>query len=243
MYNTSELKSMLFIDIETASEYSTYEEFCIKRPSAVKHWAKKAEQHRNSESHLAKLTDAEMYIHMSALSPEFSKVIVISLGQIKFQDSITTSKIRSFYTGSEREILTEFMGTSQAVFNQSPSIQFVGHNIKNFDFPYLIKRSIVNGVAIPHQFHLHKKKPWENCLVDTYEIWKFSGWNSASLDLICDSLDIPSPKTIMEASSTTDEYWNGNIEKIKTYCEGDVKATMNVMLRISGMSMVDEVPF
>lgn len=243
MYSNSELKSMLFIDIETSSEYPTYEEFCTKRPGAVKHWAKKAEQHRNTESHLAELTDAKMYIHMAALSPEFSKVIVISMGQIKFQDDITTSKIRSFYKGSEMEILKEFMGTAQAVFNQSPSVQFTGHNIKNFDFPYLIKRSIVNGVAIPHQFHLQKKKPWENCLVDTYEIWKFAGWNSASLDLICDTLNIPSPKTIMEASSTTEEYWNGNIEKIKTYCEGDVKATMNVMLKISGMDMVDEVPF
>ena len=243
MYSNSELKSMLFIDIETSSEYPTYEEFCTKRPGAVKHWAKKAEQHRNTESHLAELTDAKMYTHMAALSPEFSKVIVISMGQIKFQDNYISSKIRSFYKGGEIEILKEFMGTAQAVFNQSPSVQFTGHNIKNFDFPYLIKRSIVNGVAIPHQFHLQKKKPWENCLVDTYEIWKFAGWNSASLDLICDTLNIPSPKTIMEASSTTEEYWNGNIEKIKTYCEGDVKATMNVMLKISGMDMVDEVPF
>jgi len=243
MYNTTELKSMLFIDIETASEYPTYEEFCTKRPGAVKHWAKKAEQHRNTESHLVKLTDAEMYTHMSALSPEFSKVIVISMGQIKFQDNFITSKIRSFSTRTEKEILTEFMGTAQAVFNQSPGIQFAGHNIKNFDFPYLIKRAIVNGVSIPHQFHFQKKKPWENCLVDTYEIWKFAGWNSASLDLICDTLNIPSPKTIMEASSTTEEYWNGNLEKIKTYCEGDVEATMNVMLKISGMDMVNEVPF
>jgi len=243
MYNETQLKSMLFIDIETASEYSNYEEFCIERPGAVKHWAKKAEQHRNSESHLAKLSDAEMYMHMASLSPEFSKVIVISIGQIKFQENFITSKIRSFYTDNEKEILTEFMGTAQAIFNQNPSIQFIGHNIKNFDFPYLIKRAIVNGVAIPHQFHLQKKKPWENCLVDTYEIWKFGGWNSASLDLICDTLNIPSPKTIMEASSTTEEYWNGNLEKIKTYCEGDVKATMNVMLKISGMVMFDDVPF
>ena len=243
MYSISELKAMLFIDIETASEYPNYEEFCSKRPGGVKHWAKKAEQHRNTESHLAKLTDAEMYTHMAALSPEFSKVIVISFGQIKFEDSFTSSKIRSFYEGTEKEILKEFMGTAQAIFNQSPSIQFAGHNIKNFDFPYLIKRAIVNGVSMPHQFHLQKKKPWENCLVDTYEIWKFAGWNSASLDLICDTLNIPSPKTIMEASSTTEEYWNGNIEKIKTYCEGDVEATMNVMLKISGMDMVNEVPF
>jgi predicted PolB exonuclease-like 3'-5' exonuclease len=96
----------------------------------------------------------------------------------------------------------------------------------------------MHGITIPTQFHLQKKKPWENCLLDTYEIWKFAGWSSASLDLICDSLSIPSPKLIMAEASTTTEYWNGNLEKIKDYCEGDVEATMNVMLKISNMEII-----
>jgi len=242
MYSQQELKSMLFIDIETVSEFKSFEEFQLIRPNVDKYWSKKAEQHRSTESQLQELNDGELYDRMSALSPEFGKIIVISIGQIKFNDGgFAHSKIRSFYGDDEAAILKEFMGTVQSIFNASPNIQFIGHNIKNFDFPYLIKRSIINEVTIPHQLHLQKKKPWENCLIDTYDIWKFAGWNSASLDLICDVLKIPSPKTIMEASDTTPEYYAGNLKKIKKYCEGDVEATMNVMLKISNMNML--LPF
>jgi hypothetical protein len=42
----------------------------------------------------------------------------------------------------------------------------------------------------------------------------------------------------MKAENTTSEYWNGNLEKIKDYCEGDVLATMNVMLKISCLPII-----
>lgn len=240
MYKTEDFKEMVFIDIETTPAFKTYEEMCIARPGAIEHWAKKAQQHRGAEAHLSELTDAEMYIEMAALSPEFGKVRVISIGQVKFDENgvPTDPKIRSFYGDDEFTVLTEFMQTSQGIFNASPDIKFVGHNIKNFDFPFLIKRALINGTPTPHQLHFQKKKPWENCLLDTYDVWKFGGWGSASLDLICDSLEIPSPKTIMKASSTGAEYWNGNLEKVKLYCEDDVKATMNVMLKLSYMQII-----
>lgn len=240
MYSQKELKSMLFIDIETVSEFNSYDQFKDAKPAIEKYWSKKAEQHRATESQLQPLSDSELYDRMSALSPEFGKIIVISIGQIKFDETgeFSTSKIKSFYGNDEAEILKEFMGTAQSIFNASPGIQFIGHNIKNFDFPYLIKRAIIHGVSIPTQFHLQKKKPWENCLLDTYEIWKFAGWSSTSLDLICDCLNIPSPKLIMKAENTTSEYWNGNLEKIKDYCECDVLATMNVMLKISCLPII-----
>ena len=159
MYNQKELKSMLFIDIETVSEFNSYDQFKDAKPAIEKYWSKKAEQHRATESQLQTLSDSELYDRMSALSPEFGKIIVISIGQIKFDETgeFSTSKIKSFYGNDEAEILKEFMGTAQSIFNASPGIQFIGHNIKNFDFPYLIKRAIIHGVSIPTQFHLQKK--------------------------------------------------------------------------------------
>jgi len=235
MYSISNLKSMLFIDIETTSEYKYYSEFQEARPGAIMHWEKKADNYRRTEDDLKDLSNADLYMKNAALHPEFAKIIVISIGQIQFnEDGIPiVEKIKSFYGDDEATFLQEFMGTAQAIFNKNSNIQFTGHNIKNFDFPFLIKRSIINGVKIPQQLHLQNKKPWENCLLDTYEVWKFAGWNSASLDLICDSLSIPSPKSIMKGSETTEEYWSGNLEKIKNYCEADVKSTMNVMLKLS----------
>ena len=135
MYSQKELKSMLFIDIETVSEFSNYDSFKKAKPSIEKYWSKKAEQHRATESQLQPLSDSELYDRMSALSPEFGKIIVISIGQIKFDESgeFSTSKIKSFYGDNEAEILKEFMGTAQSIFNANPGIQFIGHNIKNFD--------------------------------------------------------------------------------------------------------------
>jgi len=240
MYRPEDLKGMLFIDIETTSEFREFKEFEEHRPRAIEHWSRKADQYRRGGEHVEK-DDAEMYQHMTALSPEFGKIRVISIGQIQFEENGTTSisKIKSFYGDDESELLREFLGTMQSVFDAKPGIKLIGHNIKNFDMPFIIKRSIINGLSIPHQFHFQKKKPWENCLIDTYEIWKFAGWNSASLDLICETLNIPSPKEIMHAVETTDQYWSGNLEKIKDYCEGDVKATMNIMLRISNLNIID----
>jgi len=231
---------MLFIDIETSSEFSTYAEFILKRQGAITHWEKKAEHYRRTNIECDSMSDAELYMKNAALHPEFARIIVISIGQIQFDDegNPLVEKIRSFYKHEEYEFLSEFMGTCQSIFNANPSVKFVGHNIKNFDFPFLIKRSIVNGILTPHQFHLQNKKPWENCLIDTYDIWKFAGWNSASLDLICNTLDVPSPKTTMKGDETTTEYWKGNLEKIKTYCEADVKSTMNVMLKMAYMPII-----
>lgn len=240
MYNVLSLKSMLFIDIETVSKYDSYTLFSKERPGAVIHWEKKADNYRRTEADCVDLSDADLYLKNAALHPEFAKIIVISIGQIQFDEdgNPVTGKIKSFYGDNEAQFLNEFMGTAQAIFNKNPNVQFTGHNIKNFDFPFLIKRSIINGVQVPHQFHLQNKKPWENCLLDTYDIWKFAGWNSASLDLICDSLNIPSPKTVMKGNETTEEYWNGNLEKIKKYCESDVKSTMNVMLKLSYLPII-----
>lgn len=237
MYRQEELKGMLFIDIETTSGFDSYSEFSKERPGAIAHWAKKCQQIRNGGEHLEK-DDEEMYLHMTALYPEFGKIRVISIGQIQFGEGATISKIKSFYGDDEASLLKEFLGTMQAIFNSKPDIKLIGHNIKNFDIPYIIKRSIINSLEIPHQFQLQKKKPWENCLLDTYEIWKFAGWNSTSLDLICETLGLDSPKDIMHAVETTEEYWKGNLEKIKEYCEGDVRATMNVMLKISNQTII-----
>lgn len=240
MYNINDLKSMLFIDIETVSEYSNYDEFCKERPNAIGHWEKKSIHYRKNDSELAELSTEELYSRNAALHPEFAKIAVVSIGQIKFDENGIphTSKIKSFYGDDEAIMLNEFMQTSQSIFNANSNVKFVGHNIKNFDFPFLIKRAIINSVHTPHQFHLQNKKPWENCLLDTYDIWKFAGWNSASLDLICETLNIPSPKGIMKGDETTAEYWNGNLEKIKDYCEGDVESTMNVMLKLSYMQIL-----
>lgn len=248
MYNNTELKGMLFIDIETSTAAKDLDGFAkILGPNAKQHWEKKAKYVRLNSPEYIDHSDERMYQLDAALYPEFGKTVVITIGQITFADgSQPTPKIKSFYGDNEKDVLEEFMGAMARIFVANPNIKLVGHNVKGFDLPYLIKRSIINGVSIPDKMQLHKLKPWENCLLDTNEIWKSGGWNGgASLGLICDLLNIPSPKQNMYGGEVAEAYWNGRLEEIKEYCEADVAATMNIMLKLSHKELVimEESPF
>ena len=246
MYNIEDLKNMLFIDIETCSAAENLNGFIdIIGPNGEEHWSRKAKYIRKDSEEYAGKTDSELYPLNAALYPEFGRVLVISIGQITYPDGINpVSKVKSFYGDNEGDVLSEFMETMVKVFHAKPSIKIVGHNIKGFDIPYLLKRSVINGVNIPNQLQLQKLKPWENCLMDTYDLWKFGGWNGASLSLICDLLNIPSPKDAMKAGDVSESYYKGMLSDIKNYCEGDIVATMNVMLKLAGMEIItkEEVP-
>jgi predicted PolB exonuclease-like 3'-5' exonuclease len=237
MYTSNDFKEFLFIDIETASQYATLDEVDDR---LIKLWQTKAEFQRKNEDGMQDLSDEQIYEKCASWFPEFGKIICISIGQVKFDESGVpqTSNIRSFYGDDEKSILEEFNGTMQAIFNKNANVKLVGHNIKRFDMPWIVKRSLINQLKVPYQFHFQKQKPWENCLVDTYEIWKFGGMNSTSLDLICGVMGIPSPKQEISNDQVSDRYWAGELEKIKTYCEGDVHASMNVMLSLSYLPII-----
>jgi predicted PolB exonuclease-like 3'-5' exonuclease len=240
MYTSQDFKSFLFLDIECASEYRNLDELQESNPRKAELWTAKAENIRKYEDGMEGFSDEELYEKTASWYPEFGKVIVVSIGQVKFNeiDMPQMANIRSFYGDDEKELLTELMGVFSAIFTKNPNVKFVGHNIKQFDMPWLIRKALMHQISIHPNLHLQKLKPWENCILDTYEIWKFGARSSGSLDLVCMSLGVPSPKTDMKASQTSEFYWAGKLEKIKTYCEGDVKATMNVMLSLSYMTHI-----
>jgi hypothetical protein len=240
MYSSSELKGMLFIDIETCTQYKDLSDLEKNGHDGLSElWAKKADSIRLYEEDKRELSNTELYKNAS-MFPEFGKINTISIGQISFDEigMPVSSKIKSFYGENEHILLEDFNNTMRAVFSKNASVKLIGHNIKKFDMPWIVKRSLINGIMPVAQFHFQKQKPWENCLLDTFEIWKFGGYNSSSLDLICNLFNIPSPKDAMKNYEVSEHYWNGNIENIMKYCEGDVKATMNVMLKMSNMEII-----
>ena len=248
MYNSSELKQMVFIDIETTTGKKTYQEVIDENPVLDQYWQLKFNQLKASEPYAyAEIKDAhQMYPKAATLFPEWGKIVCISIGQIKFDEygNPVDFSTKSFYNDNEKQLLIDFNDTASKIISKYPNMKWVGHNIKGFDMPFIVKRSIINGIKVPKSFHLHNQKPWETCLLDTQEVWKFGGWNSAKLGLITEVLGIPSPKQDLEGIMVSSVYWQGgNLERIKNYCELDIKATANVMLKISYMSIIDDIPF
>lgn len=222
---------LLYLDIETVPQYPSY----LDLPGNIrKQWNKKARFIRKgNESELACYKRAGIYA-------EFGKIICISIGAYHKVNGDNILRIKSFYGDNEKELLNAFKNTIEQLKKKEP-INFCAHNGKEFDFPYICRRMIINRVNIPVSLQVAGKKPWEITHIDTMELWRFGDYkNYTSLDLLTTVLNIPSPKTNMDGSHVGEYYYKyNNLESIKNYCEQDVLAIAQLMLVYKNKNLLD----
>ncbi len=221
------LGNILFLDIETVSQYPTYAEL----PDAWKDlWSKKAEGLlRNSKE----LLTADLIYDKAAIYAEFGKIICISCGIIQGEGENRSMTIKSFFGDDERTLLKEFC---DMLTKWSAGIQkyLCAHNGKEFDFPYLCRRMLINNECIPSLLMISGKKPWEVNLIDTMEMWKFGDYKTyTSLHLLSHVLGIPTSKDDIDGSMVGPVYWKDHdLARIVHYCQKDVITMAQVYLRM-----------
>ena len=225
-------QNILFLDIETVPQHPSFDLV----PNEWKElWSKKAEALlRNRESETV-----DSIYSRAGIYAEFGKIICISCGVI--QDSGEQKKIiiKSFYDEDEKRVLFEFSEMLKK-WATDPTKCLCAHNGKEFDFPYLCRRLLINALPIPSILNISGKKPWEVNHLDTMELWKFGDFkNYTSLNLLAYSLGIPTPKDDIDGSMVGDVYWKEkNIKRIAEYCQKDVVTVAQVYLRIIGEMLV-----
>lgn len=225
MLNEISLDHILFIDVETVPQYPDY---AALPDSKKKFWDYKASLLSKTEEQ----TSDKLY-ERAGIYSEFGKIICISSGYLKTKESGYEMIIKSYYSNDESSLLKNF---SDMISKLSSSWYMCAHNGKEFDFPYICRRLLINGLNIPSLFDLAGKKPWEIKHIDTMELWKFGDYKSfVSLDLLADIFEIPSPKDDMDGSKVYEVYYKeNNLERIKTYCEKDVLTLAKVFLKLRG---------
>jgi 3'-5' exonuclease len=234
MFSQNKLENLLFLDIETASQEQDY----ARLPERLQHlWERKSETlQRDAEKRPAD----EMYKERAAIYAEFGKVVCVSCGYIRFEGEIPRFRVKSFYGADEHDVLKRF-GEMLVSYMKDPARVLCAHNGKEFDFPYLSRRFIINGLRLPPPLDdLQGKKPWEVRLEDTMQLWKFGDYKSyTSLDLLTAVLLIPTPKDDMDGSMVGKVFWEDkDYARIAHYCEKDVIATAQVMLRFGGFRLI-----
>lgn len=224
--------NILFLDIETVSQHPSFDLV----PNDWKElWSKKAEALlRNREEETVESIYARAGIYA-----EFGKIICISCGVISGSGVNKTIVIKSYYGDDEKALLEEFANMLRKWAND-PSKYLCAHNGKEFDFPYLCRRMIINNISIPSILNTAGKKPWEVTHLDTMELWKFGDFkNYTSLNLLAHTLGIPTPKDDIDGSMVGEVYWKEkNLERIATYCQKDVVTAAQIYLRIIGDSLI-----
>jgi DNA polymerase elongation subunit (family B) len=168
------------------------------------------------------------------------KTVCISVGYFAFKNGDRQFRTTSFF-GEEKKLLEDFSNLLTSHFSQ-PQHVLCGHNAKEFDFPFIARRMIINGVEIPDKLNLFGKKPWEIAHLDTMELWKFGDYKHySSVRLLTKVLNIPSPKDDIDGSEVADVFYKEkDIDRIITYCEKDVVAVAQIFLRFRNESILEE---
>jgi 3'-5' exonuclease len=237
MFSIKEIKKMVFFDVETSTSHREYNDMSDRMKEM---WSKRCEWLRENYKDNEGKQDWELYDYKGALHAEYNKVLCVSFGRVDIDETGNIKHtVHTCHGHDEKQVLEETIEVFKK-FNNS-KFQFVGHNIKNFDIPVILKRAIINGVKLPSFLHLHNLKPWETPFLDTSDVWKCGSWNggNASLDLISACLGIPTPKDEMNGSMVSKAYWEEDrLDDIVRYCEKDVMATANVVLKLANQETI-----
>lgn len=223
-------ENILFIDIETVSQYKKYEDM----PEEHKYvWSKKYE--RNEYLNALNVSDA--YENKAAIFAEYGKIICISVGY--YHKVNEEYRIKSFADQDEKSILESFKQFCQKL---KKNYVFCGHNVKEFDVPYLCRRFLINRIAIPRLLDFQNKKPWEIELIDTLQLWKFGDYkNYTSLETLTTIFNIPTSKSDIDGSQVGKVYWEeNNLERIVKYCQNDVVAVIQLYRAFHQMDLIEE---
>jgi 3'-5' exonuclease len=219
MISESKLKSLLFFDIETCGAYKNYESFQANDPSGAEIWKKKCNR-------LGYGTPSNGYDEKVALFPEFGQIVCLSYGIWQSDGRMQVNTIQ----GEEPEMM-KFIAN---LFHKASANGLVptGWNIKNFDVPWVVRKLLMNGVQVPQSIATYDKKPWEVNILDMKEMWKTFSSLDVTFEEAAYSLGIPTPKDDIDGSQVHDEFWKGNLNRIVTYCEKDVKTMILMMEQI-----------
>ncbi|OQA02290.1 MAG: putative 3'-5' exonuclease related to the exonuclease domain of PolB [Bacteroidetes bacterium ADurb.Bin408] len=234
-----DIEQIIFLDIETVPLFSEYE----KMPDRFKKlWDKKAEQLNMNKSDI--ITPEKMY-ERAGIYAEFGRIICISVAYVSEENGIKYIKGKSFADPDEKILLSGFaqmLSRYNTLNGKITDKVLCAHNGKEFDFPYISRRMLINGIKIPDILNTAGKKPWEVNHLDTMELWKFGDYkNYTSLNLLTAVFDIPTPKDDIDGSEVAKVYWEDkNLDRIVTYCQKDVVAIIQLFLKYQGESLIEE---
>lgn len=233
MNNIQLLFDLFLIDIETVPQVSNINELSGE--------GRKLFFDKISKTMPEKFDEEDMYLKKAGILAEFGKVICISLGFF-FKDKADRIclKIKSISGHNEKVLLDEFIAITDKFFQHKNRFQFAGHNIREFDVPFLCRRMVINQIQLPTYLHIYGAKPWDISMTDTLQWWKFGDYkNYISLHLLANILGVPTSKDDIDGSMVQHVYYkDNNLQRIVNYCQKDVVVVAQVIQRFKNLPLV-----
>ncbi len=225
---------LFFLDIETAPDHACLAD-CDARVQAL--WERELERLNRRDSK-PPLSADEAYVQEAALMAQFGRIVAIGMGRARRDDAGQLRLVvKSFVSQTEVALLERL---AQPLRNASRQLRICGHNLKSFDLPFIVRRMLIKGVALPDALIIADKKPWEVPHLDSLELWKNGGREWASLETLACCFGIPSSKEALDGSMVGEAYWRGELRQIGDYCTKDVVVTAQVFRRLLERPLFDD---
>ena len=233
------LKGILFIDIETVPVQPDYQQLT---PELQKEWERKAKSMKPTAEGV--LDAPLLFNERAGVFSEFAKVVCIGIGSVNKDESGWKMRLKGVTGHDEKKLLIDFCLLLERFATHHNEVRFCGHNIKEFDIPFLCRRMVINNVPIPGIMQLQGKKPWEINHLDTMELWRFGDYkNFTALSLLSAVLGIPSPKSDIDGSMVATVYYHEkDLPRISRYCLQDVYTSAKVYIRLAGIREIELQP-
>ncbi|NND77294.1 MAG: 3'-5' exonuclease [Flavobacteriales bacterium] len=233
MLHNIPLNKVLFLDIETVPITYRYAELSEREQylwNGKTQWIQKREEISPEQSY-----------EKAGIYAEFAKVICVSCGFFYSDGEQTKFRIKSFFGHEEKALLANFIQMVKK-FSKRDDFLLCAHNGKEFDFPFLGRRILINDMELPYALDIAGKKPWEVKHLDTMELWKFGDYKHyTSVDLLAHVLGVPSPKNDITGADVSRVYYEDkDLEKIVRYCEGDVVTIARLMQKFKGYKPLED---
>jgi 3'-5' exonuclease len=228
------IENLLFIDIETVPQQPDFTQLSAAWQAL---WTEKVRWLMPPDT-----TVEAFYPQRAGIMAEFAKVICVSMGYFRKEATGLQLRIKSFYGDDEKQLLANMLAALTELEAVNNKWSFTGHNIKEFDIPFLCRRLLANGMGIPPYLDFQNMKPWDTNMVDTFQYWRFGDYkNYTSLKLLAATLAIPSPKDDIDGSMVADVYYKEHdLERIVNYCQKDVITVANIVRRFKNLPVLEE---
>jgi DNA polymerase elongation subunit (family B) len=228
-----QFEKILFLDIETVPQAYQFEQLDDKSKALF--------EAKNRFQISPEKSIEQIFEDRGGILAEFGKIVCISVGMLHEGSQGKSIRLKSYFHDDEETLLKQFKRLLDDHYNTQYHV-LCGHNSKEFDIPYICRRMLINGIALPSILQIAGKKPWEINHIDTMELWKFGDYKSyTSLSLLCHVMNIPTPKDDISGADVARVYYEENdLQRIMVYCEKDVVALIQLFLRLQGEPLVDE---
>ena len=229
-----ELRDILFIDIETVASTDDYTSVSERMKAQ---WSRKANFFKRDSG----LTDEDLFHERAGIYAEFGKIVCVAVGRyIDHESGELGLRTKVYCNHDETALLLEVKKMVEKF--DAATMRLCAHNGKEFDYPYLCRRMLINGIALPAALNLSGKRSWEVPHLDTMELWKFGDYKHfTSLDLLAALFNIPSSKDKIDGSQVNYVYHHDkDLEKIAEYCREDVVVLAQLFLKLKGHPLIPD---